>query len=104
MNQPTREELIQLCERSIVPSSAWGNRDSAAAHLQLGQAWALLKAGCNFTIDVDASDEHSWNLDIEWEGFNAFEYGNEYGENLESDSFYIPTEDRLNKRQGGDWY
>lgn len=41
-----REELIELCERAIVDEGKWKNRDSHYSQLNIGKAWALLKAGC----------------------------------------------------------
>ena len=46
----TREELIAICEKATVPQSKWWDRDSAGAIQQMGMAWALLKAGCEFRV------------------------------------------------------
>lgn len=102
----TREELIALCERAPAQMSDWYNRDSASAHLQLGQAWALLRAGCPFQVitvgHMATTDTTIW-VHIEWKGFQAFELGLEDG-GMDDDEFYIPTAKRLDDVGGRDWY
>lgn len=49
-DQLTREDLIAICERAIVPQDHWRNRDSASAQLGVGAALVLLKAGCKFVV------------------------------------------------------
>lgn len=105
-----RKELIKLCEDAIRPQRAWRDRDSDAAHRQVGEAWALLRAGCEFQIttgEVDGGertlptdDETIW-LRIISKGFNYFEMGEGY-ETI--DNFYIPTRARLDKVGDKDWY
>ena len=103
----TREELIDICERAVVPVKQWGNRDSASAHLQLGQCTVLLKAGCDFKAYRGNGRIHKDNMDtievhVFFPGFEAFEYGREGIE--EHESFYLPSPERLEKRAGMDWY
>lgn len=98
--QPTREQLIELCERGIVPESEWRNRDSSGAQQQLGKAWALLRAGCAFRVaDSPRSDANTWWIEFTFKGFNYFEVGE-----LEEDTRYIPTAARLDAHGGSDWY
>jgi len=78
--------------------------------MQLGEAWALLKAGCAFRVrtaenqpkdDACVMDDKTIWLDISARGFMAFEDG--AGE-LEEKLFYLPTTSRLRKCAGSDWY
>ncbi len=105
MAPPNREELIQLCEDGIVPEEHWHDRDSEGAQRQLGEAWALLKAGCEFEVLSDRSDEDTWWVTIRSKGFQYFELGEDAGK-LE-DTRYIPTRARLDKATEvvrRDWY
>lgn len=108
-----RDELIELCERAIVPEEFWGNRDSELSHLQVGRLWALLKAGCEYRVITESNkrqDDFSCvsNEDTIWvsvssRGFHWFE--NEDGDDyLTIERYYLPTEKRLEERQGLDWY
>lgn len=101
----TREELIAICEKSTIAEKDWRNRDSSDAQRQLGEAWALLKAGCDFYIRRSgdcASNESTIWIEIEFNGFNFFEYGSESSK--ESETYYLPTESRLESAKGKDWY
>jgi hypothetical protein len=101
----SREDLIDLCRDGIVPQSKWLNRDSAGAQRQLGEAWALLSAGCNYRVlregrgGLDTNDRTIW-LQIESEGFAYRDYDGP----LDSETYYIPTRKRLNDNLGSDWY
>lgn len=102
-NLPDREELIALCDRALaVSQDDWSNRDTARATMQLGQAYALLRAGCDFYItDLKMG---SWWVTITYKGFDYFEGTFEGMGPLDDDSFYIPTLERLDSVQGKDWY
>lgn len=106
-----REELMQLCLDGIVAEQYWSDRDSAKAMMQLGQAYALLKAGCNFDIlrkspETDpaksplVTDDKTIWISVQYKGFDYFE------ESVYShDTFYIPTRARLNAAMvQRDWY
>ena len=107
----TREELIAICEKATVPQSKWWDRDSAGAIQQMGMAWALLKAGCEFRVikednatDIEKvsntiTDEKTIWIDITYKGFRAFEGGDE-----EMTTFCLPTKERLKQVDGDDWY
>lgn len=102
----SREELISLCERAIVPVEKWSDRDSDSAHQNIGQAWAYLKAGCEFRISTEerlTTDEETIWLYFKVPTFQYFEYGDE-GEGYPEEHCYIPTEKRLQERAGEDWY
>lgn len=94
----TREDLLTLCERGFVPESAWRNRDSSAAQRQLGECYALLRAGCIFFIKEET--DTLW-VDVEFLGFDAFEWGDHARDH---ERFYVPTASRLARADGRDWY
>jgi hypothetical protein len=106
----SREELIAICERAVVPIEQWGNRDSPSAHEKLGLCWVMLKSGANFTVHRAAKEGESsgcftndrtiW-LTLHWHNFSDFEYGTEFSE---SEQFYLPTPERLEATKGRDWY
>lgn len=101
----TREELIEICEAAIVPMKDWLDRDSYAAHKQLGECWALLKADVPFRIDADTDHRfiHVTHYDIE--GFNYHEYGEDGTKDIETS--YLPTRARLDEiaaKGWKDWY
>lgn len=100
----TRDELIALCEAASRSESAWHDRDSARAQRQIGEAWALLRAGCEFSIDETMEDfggKTIW-IRIVSKGFQFFEWGDD--EFKDKDTFYIPTRHRLDEAGEGDWY
>ena len=100
----SREELIELCTDGVVPQGKWRNRDSASAQIQLGQARALLAAGCEFHVITRgsmASDDKTIWVEISWFGFSHFEYDSNA---TDDDTFYIPTRARLDRVNGEDWY
>lgn len=95
----TREDLLSICERAIVPVGQWHNRDSAEAQQQAGRCWALLRAGCEYQVttapagaDCVTDAETIWLL-VAVPGFWTVEIGAE----PEWDQFYLPTEARLEK-------
>lgn len=94
----SRADLIAICEQAIVPESKWGNRDSAAAHRQLGKCWAQLKAGCFFK--VEKIDHRTIWLQVRAQGFAHHDYGG----GLDDETYYLPTPERLKEAGNGDWY
>lgn len=98
---PTRADLIAICERAFTPQDQWRNRDSSAAHRQLGECYALLKAGCDFWVRRDDRDTY-W-VTVEHHGFDYFEYGSEEG-CTSNEQYYLPTAARLDQVDGKDWY
>lgn len=104
----TREELIDLCEKALVPQEKWRNRDSAEAQLQIGRCWALLRAGCEFRIcdreedDPCLTNEYTVWVEITYKGFDYFD--SLYDESMDEATFYIPTQKRIEERNGRDWY
>lgn len=110
----TREDLIAICERAIVPQDHWRNRDSASAQLGVGAALVLLKAGCKFVVlTADNQERPSLVTDAEtiWlefylHNFQWFEYGGDDHPDgyRHEDTVYLPTPARLDVANGGDWY
>ena len=109
----TREALIALCEQGRVPQDKWRNRDSCNAQQQMGQAWALLSAGCEFEILREPgglmTDRRTVWVGIKAEGFNFHDsyspyHGDDRDDYLDKDHFYLPTEARLKEASGEDWY
>lgn len=101
MAELTREQLIGLCEAGVVPEAAWSNRDSAGAQRQLGECLALLRAGCTWEVNKKLYSYGSrthW-IDVAYKGFTWFEVGF-----MSTDTFYIPTSERLAEVSGKDWY
>ena len=104
--QPTRDDLLALCRDAFLPQEKWTDRDTARCQQQLGEAYALLMAGCDFS----ARPGHRGlmiDIRIEFRGFNWFEGGFDYEDRdmyLSHEDFYLPTRERLDAVNGGDWY
>lgn len=96
----TREILIGLCEDGIRDQHHWYDRDSESATRQLGEAWSLLKAGCDFKV----KEAREKTVRIEVFNIEGFQYHELGLEGLNSDHFYIPTRARLEAVGDGDWY
>jgi hypothetical protein len=104
MAEYTREDLVAICERGFVPEDSWTDRDSSDAQRQLGQCYALLRAGCEFEVlqgkyDLK-TDEHTIWVELTFKGFGYFDYDGD----LSRETFYLPTVARLDARAGKDWY
>ena len=98
---PTREELVDLCDRAIVPQARWHDRDSADAQRQVGALRALLLAGCEYGPNERLkSDELTIWVEVTYEGF-AF---HDWGGPANTKTYYLPTAARLAEREGQDWY
>lgn len=99
----TRDELISLCERAVVPEEHWHDRDSCQSQAGVGKAWALLKAGVPYKVltsgDCATDDRTVW-LEFYPMDFNSFEEGERRGCEL----IYLPTQARLDGAGGKDWY
>lgn len=106
MSQATydRDSLISICERAFVPQQHWRNRDTSSAQRQLGEAYALIKAGCEFHIlrgdGGIATNDHTIWIQIEFKGFAFFDYDG----STENETYYLPTTQRLDRVAGKDWY
>ena len=95
-----RATLLDLCERGFSPQASWHDRDSSSAHRQLGECYALLKAGCDFSVAPAEKYGSHW-VRIAYRGFASFEWGEGHED---SEEFYVPTAERLDRAAGRDWY
>ena len=59
MSAITREDLISICERSVVSYRAWDNRDSYSAQVNVADIYKLLKGGCDFKYNIE-NDRTIW--------------------------------------------
>lgn len=97
---PTREHLIDLCQKGVVPHEKWCDRDTSSAQRQLGEALALLLAQCDFWVEPEIKHNAHW-VHVRFDGFNRFEYGDEVAQ--DEKVFYIPTAEGLARAAGWDW-
>ena len=51
-----REELISICEDSIVPWQNWQNRDSGSSQYLVSDIYSMLKAGCDYETHYESED------------------------------------------------
>lgn len=113
----TREMLIDICEKAVVDTSKWDNRDSAQAQIGVGTAWALLKADCKFEVTYKpksdpcvTDDKTIWIqffvTDFYWFDGMGHEERKKYpdGKPNHDYHFFLPTQKRLDENPGGDWY
>jgi len=130
MIEPTKEELISLCERAVVPCEEWQDRDSAIAQSNVYDIYERLVCDIPYTLRVEEStiwidfekpDEeglkrlHSPHMVLNIESVEDYrekvdpEYEDEMFEPYpisyeEQDSGYLPTEKRLSEGNSEDWY
>lgn len=55
----TTDDLINLCERAVVPCSEWRDRDSLSSQKNLEEVYSYLKAGCDYKLTTE-SDRTVW--------------------------------------------
>lgn len=70
----TREDLIELCERAVVPCSEWHDRDSLSAQKNLEEVYSFLKIGCDYKMNNE-SDRTVW---IAFSNVTYEQYTNSY--------------------------
>ena len=104
----TREELINLCEKSITNYKTWRDRDMPEATKHIGTAWALLKSDCPFNI-LDTgdlkTDNHTIWFEIKNPSFTSLDRGESFEDGHgESDTFYLPTLKLLEAVNNQEWY
>ena len=100
----TRKVLIELCKKAVVPHQRWSNRDASSAQRQVGELFMLLSANCPFeiiTVGNWKTDKNTIVIEISFHGFSSFESGRKY---LEKETFYLPTQKRLDESKDEDWY
>lgn len=110
MTEYSREQLVEICEKAVVPVEHWLDRDTPSTQEKIGTAWALLKAGCEFKVCYAPenatetrgcwTDEYTIWIEITYPTFGTFDWGADH----EVDTFYLPTLERLAERAGKDWY
>ena len=105
----TREELIAICERAMIPLHQWSNRDTPESIRAVGECWAYLKTGCEFRVHPEAvmlqkglytTMDTIW-VEVMHPTFNSFEYG---GGHEASEIYHLPQPARLDETEGRDWY
>ena len=100
----TRDELVAICERAVVPHEQWSDRDTASAQEGVGKAWAFLRAGCDFHVitegDICVTDDRTIWVEITHDNFGVIDWGGPQ----ETETFYLPTSARLDATAGRDWY
>jgi hypothetical protein len=99
----TRDELIAICERAVVPHDRWSDRDTPSAQEGVGKAWVFLRAGCDFRVLTSGfviTDDNTIWLEIDHDNFGVIDWGGP----RETETFYLPTPERLNANSGKDWY
>jgi hypothetical protein len=100
---PDRAQLIAICERALeTQESTWHNRDSYSATKQLGEAYALLKAGCEIATIQRDDRLRTWWVTIYSKGFDYFEGTVDGMGEKDDDRFYIPFASKV--ITGQDWY
>lgn len=103
MKKYTRKDLIEICEKAFVKEKDWKDRDSESSQCQLGECYALLRAGCDFKVvyedEICGTDDRTIWLYVYSKGFMYFEGGNK-----EKHHYYLPTSKRLEEAKGKDWY
>lgn len=123
-----RDELINICYRSIVPYTEWNNRDSFVAQLNVNEAYGLLSVGAEYTVSLENDhiiwlrfenltpelirESHWHNLDYDsiddyrelYPDDEIFEYYSSVDVDETSTSCYLPTMSRLEKTEATDWY
>lgn len=100
----TREELIEICEKAIVQEKDWHDRDSESSQRNVGECWALLKAGCDYEI-TDDTGKNTILLCVYSKGFMWFEdWGEDRDNSKEKHRYYLPTPKSLEEANGKDWY
>lgn len=89
----TRQELIYICERAVVPANKWRNRDTPDAQSGVGQCFMALKRGDDFMVIASGNSADDCVTDERtiWV-------------TIGDDRFYLPTPKRLDESVGGDWY
>ena len=107
----TREKLIDICERAIVPHDEWADRDTAGTQEGIGKSLVFLKAGCKFEVKTEENtrdgsgcitDDRTIWIQFWVRGWNYFEFpSDEETDGIHNSDyfFYLPTEKRLNEPQ-----
>ncbi len=126
----TREELIELCEDSVVHWTKWHNRDSYASQVGIQSIYKGLTAGLDYRIIVRRDNPETWIIEflqpIDFEKLKdgkhleisaREDYLKEFGSDVEMfdgegidfhsgyTQTYMPSRERVNRIGiGNDWY
>ncbi len=131
MKRYSRNKLIELCQRAVVPCTRWHDRDSYCAQRSVQSIYEGLTAGLKFhayesedgetiyvrfkqPIDIDKLRTKGLYLNID----SLENYWDECDPNFETEMFdgsgidfrssytesYMPSEKRLDRVEGDDWY
>lgn len=129
----SREQLISLCERAVVPYYKWSNRDSYSAQVSIEDSYKLLQAGAEYDAKLDGAEKVFWvrfkNLTEELlkkadsyclgiDNIDSYKEAVPNDEMFDSESYvwralidknkeitcYIPTKKSLEEADGEDWY
>ncbi len=102
-----RDELLSLCRDAFLPQEKWSDRDTARCQQQLGELYALILAGCEYSTRTGHMGR-MLDVRVAFRGFGWFEGGYDPDDDrdlyLDHDDFYLPTRQRLAEVAGGDWY
>ena len=124
-----KKELIELCERAVVPCERWNNRDSASSQNGLYEIYIRLNADIpyTYTIENERTIWISFEKPTKEQEENMYRYNlcvdtvDDYRERVSNDpddemfypgyypfnepfSTYMPTKKRLDEASGEDWY
>jgi hypothetical protein len=121
----SREDLISIVQRSVVPCNKWRDRDSACAQSNLNEIYMRLTAGVKYTYKIEndsivfsfdpmTEEERNKALFLDIDSYE--DYLNQR-EDSEEEMFapvyfypdekyfgYMPTPERLEEVDGEDWY
>lgn len=100
----SRSELISICEQSVVQHGQWRDRDTPSAQEGVGRAWVYLRAGCTFRVLAEGkhckTDDRTIWIEIDHDDFGTRDWSGPG----ETETFYLPTPNRLDAANGKDWY
>jgi hypothetical protein len=123
----TKDKLISLCERAVVPCEKWSDRDSAIAQNHIQEIHARLSAdipfSCSFENDTifvsfkEPTEEQIKNISLGLSVDTVSDYRERVSDDPDDEMFepffyssdciyrgFLPTEERLNEVNGSDWY
>lgn len=96
------EAIVKLCERAFLPQEKWRDRDTSGCQRQLGELYAMARAGSECSIELGHRGR-LLDVTVKIRGFMYHECGAEDGI-LEIETFYCPSLEWLEVCDGGDWY
>lgn len=122
-NKLSREELIDICEQSVVSYGSWSDRDSYSAQVNVTDIYKLLKSGCDFEYNIendrtiwvsfinitkeqlDEAESHNLNIDSIEDYFEKYGRDSEmfygYPFSIKKDAFKTVT---IDNKEGNDTF